>query len=138
MLKCISSHLAQTWLKCDSDLFQSRLCIIMLKCILSRFTLQTSCSDLTQMWLRSILVSSVLHHIKMHSHQFSFRFSLHLQFFLVSSCFFLSSCRSSVLKKEATVMMSSHQPSHHHLNLVSAILFRSFQSCVQTSAILSQ
>ena len=36
------------------------------------------------------------------------------------------------------VMMSSHQPSHHHLNLVSAILFQPSQSCARTSAILSQ
>ena len=69
---------------------------------------QTSCSDLTQMWLRFILVSSVLHHIKMHSHHFLFCFNLHLQFFLVSSCFFSSFCRSSVLKREVTVMMSDH------------------------------
>ncbi len=98
------------------------LCIIMSKCVSSHLVLQTFCSDLIQMWLRFILVSSVLHHIKMHLHQFSSYFNLCFQFFLVSSCFFSSSCRSSVLKRKVTVMMSDY-----HLNLVSAILFQLFQ-----------
>ena len=108
--------------KSDSDVTQMCFnfpCIITLKCVSSRLALQTSCSDLTQMWLRSILVSSVLHHIKMRSHQFSSRFSLRLRFFLVSSCFFSSSCRSSVLKREATVMMSDHQFDLEHRSSMS-------------------
>ncbi len=103
--------------KSDSDVTQmyfNFLCIIMLKCVSSHLALQTSCSDLTQMWFRSILVSSVLYHIKMRSHQFSSYFNLHLQFFLISSCFFLLSCRSSVLKRKVTVMMSDHQLNLEH------------------------
>ncbi len=108
--------------KSDSDVTQMCFnfqCIITLKCVSSRLILQTSCSDLTQMWLRSILVSSVLHHIKMCSHQFLSHFSLHFQFFLISSCFFSSSCRSSVLKRKATVMMSDHQFNLEHKLLMS-------------------
>jgi len=97
-------NLTQMWLRCV--LISS--CIIMLKCVSSCLILQTSCSDLTQMWLRFILVLSVLHYIKMHSYQFLSHFNLHLQFFLISSCFFSSFCKSSVLKREVTVMMSNH------------------------------
>ncbi len=107
--------------KSDSDVIQmcfNSLCIIMLKCILFHFILQTSYSDLTQMWLRSILVSFVLHHIKMHSHQFLSCFNFHLQFFLISSCFFSLFCRSSVLKREVTVMMSDHQLNLKHKSLI--------------------
>ncbi len=132
-LNCISSffclNLTQILFKSDSDIlfkfdsnisFKSdsnvtQMCFnfimhhhVKMHLISSRFTLQTSCLNLTQMWLRFILVSSVLHHIKMHSHQFSSYFSFHLQFFLISSCFFSSSCRSSVLKREVTVMMLNH------------------------------
>ncbi len=38
-------NLTQMWLKC----ILVSLCIIMLKCVLSHLTLQTSCSNLTQM-----------------------------------------------------------------------------------------
>ena len=118
ILNCVSSFfcldLTQMWFKYVSIL----LCIIMLKCVSSHFTLQTFCSNLTQMWLRSILVSSVLHYIKMRSHQFSSCFNFHFQFFLISSCFFLLSCRSSVLKKEVTVMMSDHQFNLKHKSLM--------------------
>ena len=93
------------WFRCVSIL----LCIITLKCVSSHFILQKSCSDLTQMWLRFISVSSVLHHIKMHLHQFSSCFSLHLQFFLILSCFFLSSCRSSILKRKVIINWSLNQ-----------------------------
>jgi hypothetical protein len=53
------------------------------------------------------------------SHQFSSRFSFHLRFFLVSSCFFLLSHRSSILKREATVMMSDHQLDLEHKSSIS-------------------
>ncbi len=129
ILNCISSFsysdLTQILLKSDSDIsfksdsdviqmYFNSLCIITLKCVSSHLTFQTSCSDLTQMWLRFILVSFVLHHIKMHLHQFSSRFNLCFQFFLISSCFFLLFCRSSVLKRKVTVMMSDHQLNLEH------------------------
>ncbi len=132
-LNCISSFfhsdLTQILSRSDSDIsFKSNsnviqmcfnsLCIITLKCVSSRLTLQTSYSDLTQMWLKSILVSSVLHHIKMHLHQFLSHFNLCLQFFLISSCFFSSFRRSSVLKREVTVMMSDHQFNLEHKLLI--------------------
>ena len=116
ILNCISSlsylnltqtfhlNLTQMWLKYVSIL----LCIIMLKCISSHLTFQTSCLNLIQMWLRFILVSSVLHHIKMHLHQFLSHFNLHLQFFLILFYFFSSFCKSSILKRKVTVMMSDH------------------------------
>ncbi len=107
--------------KSDSDVIQmyfNFLYIITLKCISSHFTLQTSCSKLTQMWLRFILASSVLHYIKMHSHQFLSHFNLHLQFFLISSYFFLMFCKSSILKKRVTVMMSDHQLNLEHKSLM--------------------
>ncbi len=93
------------WLRCVSIL----LCIIMLKCVSSHLAFQIFCSNLIQMWLRFILVSSVLHHIKMCLHQFSSHFSLHLQFFLISSCFFSLFCKSLILKRKVTIMMSNHQ-----------------------------
>ena len=127
-LNCISSFsysdLTQILSRSDSDIlfkFDSdviQMCFniavhhhVKMCLILSHFSdiLLRSDSNVTQMWLRSILVSFVLHHIKMRSHQFSSYFSIHLQFFLISSCFFSLSCRSSVLKREATVMMSDHQ-----------------------------
>ncbi len=111
--------------KSDSDVIQmcfNSLCIIMLKCVSSHFILQISCSDLTQMWLRFISVSSVLHHIKMRLHQFLSCFNLCLWFFFFSSCFFSSSCRSSVLKREATVMMSDHQFDLEHRSSMSQII----------------
>ena len=134
ILNCISSlsysDLTQILFKSDSDIlfkFDSNvtqmyfnfLCIIILKCISSYFILQKSCLNLTQMWLRFILVLFVLHHIKMHLHQFSFHFNLCLWFFLISSCFFSLSCRSSVLKRKVTVMMSDHQLNLKHKSSMS-------------------
>ncbi len=54
--------------KSDSDVTQmcfNSLCIITLKCVSSHLILQKFCSDLIQMWLKFISVSSVHHHIKM-------------------------------------------------------------------------
>ncbi len=138
ILNCISSFfyldLTQILSKSDSDIsFKSDsnviqmcfnfLCIIMLKCISFHLIFQILLRFDSDILFKFISVSSVLHYIKMRSHQFLSHFNLHFQFFLISSCFFSLSCRSSVLKREATVMMSSHQFNHHHLNLVSAILF---------------
>ena len=53
------------------------------------------------------------------SHQFSSRFSFHLRFFLICSCFFSLSHRSSILKREATVMMSDHQLNLEHKSSIS-------------------
>ena len=129
ILNCISSfsylNLTQILFRSDSNIsFKSdsdvtQMCfnflyIIMLKCVSYHFTLQTSCSNLTQMWLRFILISSVLHHIKMHLHQFLSCFNLYFQFFLVSSCFFSLSCRSSILKRKVTFMMLNHQLNLKH------------------------
>ena len=131
-LNCISSFfysdLTQILSRFDSDIsFKSDSkviqmcfhfsCIITLKCVSSR--LVSSRSDLIQMWLRSISISSVLHHIKMRSHQLLSCFSLYLQFFLILSCFSSLFCKSSVLKREATVMMSDYQLNLEHKLLIS-------------------
>jgi len=139
ILNCISSFsysdLTQILFKSDSDiLFKSdsnvtqiyfnfnHLCIITLKCI--SFHLVSSYRHLAQIWLKcnSDLFQSFVHYYtKMRLHQLlsHFNLHLHLQFFLISFYFFSSFCRSSILKREVTVMMSNHHSIlKHKLKLI--------------------